>query len=416
MNRPLIALGLAMVLAGCTASTTPSQGASAPSASISAQPSSAPAVPSVPASPSALPGSDPTGLVAYGPGDGIWVVDPDGTDAHELLPDVPGYPIAWSGDGSRLLYSRSAIGTGIAIGLTDAAGSKPETYDLECPVDADTDPLLYSCKADGDVAISPDGTRLAYPIREGSHEQGQRGTNAIAVLELSTGLVTKLESTQITTPTPTPSCGTAADQGENRSPSWSPDGTRLVFIRDYAGVSVDGHCQQAILTVSVDGSDLRQIVAPSRLRGDLHPSWSPDGSSILLGLYHFGDGTDIPKAFGGDIHIVGSDGSGLHALTSDGVSIRPSWTRDGRVVFTRWSSPTVSSGHNWVMDADSGNARQLETTIPALTAAGCMVCSYPMNSFDSDGSPIEPPVDRQAPLRMWEMRTMLWQPVPADRP
>ena len=56
-----------------------------------------------PSSRSGRPASSPTRL-----GDRIWVVNADGTDAHELLPNVPGSqsPLAWSGDGSRLLYGR----------------------------------------------------------------------------------------------------------------------------------------------------------------------------------------------------------------------------------------------------------------------------------------------------------------------
>jgi hypothetical protein len=50
----------------------------------------------------------------------IWVSNSDGTAAHELLPDVPGDQsvIAWSPDGSRLMYSDERSN----LVLTDLAG------------------------------------------------------------------------------------------------------------------------------------------------------------------------------------------------------------------------------------------------------------------------------------------------------
>ena len=410
MNRTVTALGLAVLLVGCTSAATPSQLASSPTASVppATERAPLPATPTPAPTPVELVG--PTGLVAYGQ-DQIWVVNADGTGARELLPNVPGFqwPLAWSRDGSRLLYA-----TQRGVALTDAAGSTPVEFELQCPLGADSDAVLASCQVDrAGLALSPDGTRLAYPIWEGTHDLGNREvTSVLVVADLETELVRRLESTAATLPSA--DCD-ADDSGGNHSPSWSADGMRLLFARTSGAATNDG-CQEAVLTVNVDGSDVRQVVAPGQLLGPIDPRWSPDGSSILVGATV--DVRGDKALIGGDIYTVRSDGTGLHAVTSDGLSYGPSWTRDGRIVFIRWSSPGdgVYHGDQWVMDADGGKAIRLETTIPALTAAGCLICAYPISS-DGGGSPIDPLEVPQSPaLGMWEMTTMLWQPVAVDQP
>jgi hypothetical protein len=328
----------------------------------------------------------------------IWMIDADGTNARELLSHVPGiqHPIAWSADGSRLVYSG---GQPNGIGLTDGAGSAPELHDLPCPRGADRDPVLSSCQLGMTVALSPNGRRVAYAIWEGTHDRrNTHVTSVLVTLDLGTERVTRLESTASTLP---PACDATEGNDWNHDPSWSADGRRLVYARG-GGAASNGSCRGAVLTVDVDDGDLRQVVAPGEVQGRLHPRWSPDDSSILVGA---------TVGLGGDIYTVRADGTGLRALTSDGLSDGPTWTRDGRIIFIRWTSPTVHRGAQWVIDLDGGDARPIETTIPALTAAGCMVCAYPYD-FLGSGAPIDPPEARQSqPLRMWETTTLLWQPM-----
>lgn len=254
-------------------------------------------------------------------------------------------------------------------------GSEPNIFDLECPVDAD-DVLLYSCQADiATIAFSPDGTRLAYRIWESSHDQGKKDVAiSIAVHDLSTGLVTKLASTRTTRPAE--ACDTSDYQRAHKAPRWSPDGTRMVFGRDSMGPSPNGDCQEAIFTVNANGSDLRQVVPPGQPHADLLPTWSSEG-----------------------LRVSGTGGG--------------AWTRDGRIVSLRFPADGQASGDLWIMDADGGHARRLEATIPALTAAGCVVCPYPVFAT-AGGVGIDPLVDR--PYERFWMTNLFWQPVPAGQP
>jgi WD40 repeat protein len=403
LARALVGIALSLVVAGCSTTTPPKPGQPSPTPPAplpSAARSSAPPEVATP-SPMATKLVGPTGLVAYAWRDRLWVVNADGTGAHELLPTMSGVqePIAWSADGSRLLY-RTATG----VGLTDPAGARPEELELVCPTRADSDPVLVSCQVDRDaVALSPDGGRLAYPIREGTHDQSDRDVaSALVVLDLATALATRLGSTEMSSPL-LEECG-ADNDGGNHSPSWSPEGDRLAFAR-VTGPETEGSCQTAVLIVNADGSSVRQVVAPGQLQGSIRPVWSPDGSSLVLGGAFVGPSGET-KVTWGDIYIVRSDGADLHALTGDRASLWPAWTRDNRLSFVRWLSPEDLRGDNWVMNADGGSATPVEATVHALTAAGCLTCTYPM-SFD-EGTPV--PAQLTPPLHAFETFPMLWQP------
>ena len=329
-------------------------------------------------------------LVAYGSNDGIWVANGNGTGAKRLVPNgADGLPLAWSADGSRLLYRH-----GFGFGLTDAAGSAPAEFDLACPPATGANGGLAACEADLRASLSPDGTRLAYSIWEGSFVMGSPVKSSVVVMDLETGRVSRVGSTESTI------SGTC---GEDQAPHWSPDGRRLAFVRT-TGSDGSSDCPEALLFVNVEAGDAQQILAPGQVTGTLDANWSPDGSRILISGFVPSLGRE--RGFGGDIYSIGLDGTDLHALTTDGLSGSPSWTRDGRIAFTRWTGAgDTDPGDVWVMDADGGNARKVESTLSALTAAGCLTCPYPYNAeIDRVTAPDSPQ------LRRFEMMQLLWQP------
>ncbi len=99
---------------------------------------------------------------------------------------------------------------------------------------------------------------------------------------------------------------------------WSPTGDKILFV---ARTAEDEH--QAIWIVSADGGDPQQLPIPTCggpvEPGNLScysPSWSPDGEQIA---FVRSDGIT------GDIYVVNADGSGLVQLTYGGVDSQPDW-------------------------------------------------------------------------------------------
>jgi Tol biopolymer transport system component len=314
------------------------------------------------------------GLVVYEASGRAWAADRDGTDPGLLVvsPTTP-YGISpiigWSADGSRLLYGESGGG----VFAVDTDGSQPFRVGTRrdkplCPAGVAGD----KCEVNENISISPDGTRLAYSLQEGSESDIQ----VIAVLDVASGGVTVLDPTR----------ASGVDW-----PTWSPDGTRLLYGCPGVEPRTDGLC-----IVNADGTDQRRL--PPSIRGDISDGkWSPDGSTILFKV----DGGGHAELF-----TIEPDGGGLRSLTSDGLPDFAQWTRDGRIVFVRWErTPAGGPGRGdlRIMDADGSNPSTLGTSIQEQTAAGCIACPYPEGegpSFDQDH----------------EVQYRYWQPIPGDRP
>ncbi len=162
----------------------------------------------------------------------------------------------------------------------------------------------------------------------------------------------------------TPSAGT--DGGAQ----WSPDGTRILFIRYLGGRP--GNPRSGVFSMNADGSDVRTLSDDAQT-DYAHAGWSPDGTQILVLTYAQGegngyvlstmnqDGSDLRQIYQGPcgspqwspagdavlfqtgqtLQLVNADGSGRHTVLDrlDGdVSFR--WSPDGeRVLYTRPIDP-----------------------------------------------------------------------------
>jgi len=128
------------------------------------------------------------------------------------------------------------------------------------------------------------------------------------------------------------------------SPAWSPDGSRVAFVRR----SLTAPYRSTLYVVNSDGSNLTRLS-----RSDVSlvsPAWSPDGSRIAyVEIY----GTDRSR-----IVVTKTDGSGSSILIDgaarDNLS-SPAWSPDGSDLAYR-RSPRSGSGPSqiWVSGADDG--------------------------------------------------------------
>ena len=106
-------------------------------------------------------------------------------------------------------------------------------------------------------------------------------------------------------------------------PAWSPDGTRIAFVRAPSG---DCGVRGEVWVVNVDGTGARPLLA---LSGDeRHPTWSPDSHRIAFS-------SDAPDRGNYDLYTAHADGTQLVRRTSDAEDdVGPSWGADG-IVYTR---------------------------------------------------------------------------------
>jgi dipeptidyl aminopeptidase/acylaminoacyl peptidase len=303
-----------------------------------------------------------------------WLAAADGSRAYVL----PGTRVVgWSADGSRLVVQNTnAVGGAVSMLVADPTGAVVATIEVPC-----TSPLIddkyggHLCPDQGEYALSPDGTRVAFTRTD----PNVHNSSVLSILDLATGQSTVLQATRTTNPPAGDVCNTSTRirtcQGFDGSPRWSPDGRSIAFERQLMAPEPGAPWDSAALfVVDADGSNLRRVT-PSSVQA-IGPAWSPDGTRLAFegsDMVVNADGTSVLD-IRYDIYTIGVDGSGLARLTDDGISSLADWTSGERLVFIRNASPT-SSDH-WIMDADGANQSRLGGSLTDLTAAGCTTCVY----------------------------------------
>jgi Tol biopolymer transport system component len=130
-------------------------------------------------------------------------------------------------------------------------------------------------------------------------------------------------------------------------PSWSPDGSRLVLEKNTPS-------SYTLQIVTRGGRLLRTI--PIKVGFPANLAWSPLGDRIAFDL---ASDTDAEPG----IYAIRQDGTAIERLTTVADDSQPNWSPDGRrILFVRRSYEL------WVMDADGTNEQKL-LVVPQVRAA-----------------------------------------------
>lgn len=269
----------------------------------------------------------------------IHLMNVDGTDQRRL---AAGCCFAWSPDGSAIaLYRQRRDTYDLYVVNRDGTGLTMLVADIETSFD------FFSGRYT--PSWSPDGRRIAFSQRLG---RGSKRAVAIMVVNPDGSGLVRLTS---------PRAG-MSDLG----PAWSPDGTKVAFERSEVDEVNDLRDETRLIVMNPDGSAPHRITP--RFVDAFLPSWSPDGTKIMFG---FGDvfvvapdgsglrnvtrtpnpsdsdprwspdGRQIvfTNTTGGirrcEVHIINLDGTRHVNLTrSNRYDGDAAWTSDGRVLFT----------------------------------------------------------------------------------
>jgi WD40 repeat protein len=149
--------------------------------------------------------------------------------------------------------------------------------------------------------------------------------------------------------------------GDERYPSYSPDGRHLLFRGDTDGADVTG--DEELFVLELESGAVTQLTDNRFI--DTSPAWSPDGTRIAFNSDRDGDS---------EIYVMDADGSDVLQLTfNDGLDPLPhdegpAWSPDGRLIaYTR----AVGTGFNansdtWVMHADGSGQRPFSPPTPIV--------------------------------------------------
>jgi TolB protein len=223
------------------------------------------------------------------------------------------------------------------------------------PDRSDPEQLTFGSYSTWDPAWSADGRMLVFSTdRYATAPASEPGFRVdIVTVDVATGQQNLVEAGGII----------------NEQPSFSPDGSRILFYGCFSDCNPSLHIEPGLYTVRTsDGGDLQHVTGvPQDAEYLQAPRYSPDGTRIAFSARKEASSRQqgaAPRE--GAVYIVNADGSGLRRLTPWGDLLNggADWSPDGSqlVMQTDWRRGTRPS--LWIMNADGSNLRRLTEENP----------------------------------------------------
>jgi Tol biopolymer transport system component len=209
-----------------------------------------------------------------GGGQGIWIANADGSDAHQLVEE--GSVPVWSPDGTTIAFAGPDVGRMVQLG--DGSTGTPSSIYVMDPDGTNVRQLTHGEFADYSPTWSPDGTQIAFKRQDANG-------GGVFVMNADGSEVHAIYS----------------GGGILWAPAWGPDG-RIAL----AAVGTNDGPPGGIVLMEGDGSGATTTVAGTETAYPdyvANPTWSPDGQFIAY-----------VNGYRGEIVVVRPDGSDRHTL------------------------------------------------------------------------------------------------------
>ncbi|HYI45727.1 MAG TPA: hypothetical protein VE174_09765 [Actinomycetota bacterium] len=224
----------------------------------------------------------------------LWVMRRDGSSERKVADNVVEH-YDWSPDSDRLVYTLRDD-PGLFTVRTDGSDKREISSDER---------LIYG------PDWSPDGTSIAIT---GGEMQGDTFNQDIFVVDIADGDIRRLTT----------------DPAQDWQPRWSPDSSTIAFLtaRNDPYDSEYGPYTSGIYAIDADGSNERELTTGDK-RKDQDHMWSPDGSRLVF-VRTWDDDVAPSAGAGSHLRIYSLDDGRSVPMASPKHAYEPKWSPSGR--------------------------------------------------------------------------------------
>ncbi len=276
---------------------------------------------------------------------GIKLTRPDGSGSHVIL-GPPGDQVHfdWSPDGSEIAYVQVSD-AGQTVMVTDLQGESPRPLVETLPPELDG--LSWDAPA-----WSRDGSEVAMVGYDGDPQNDLPARSLLVIVNVAGGEIDVAGEL------------VSAEGALHSFPRWAPDGEALVVNVDRFEGEASEFVGSTVDIIRRQGDAWSAPESITEVGPFARVDWHPSEDLIVFGEHDIGaeESTDDPT----NLYTVRPDGTELTQVTPFGPgearATQPTWTYDGRILFTHVTGEDDEIREIAIVDADGSG---LEVVVPA---------------------------------------------------